>query len=68
MMDITTHLPVTKWGCDSIMMFVDCMSKYEYFVPRKSTISAEELVQLFITTVVARHGMPKLIISYRNGW
>ena len=42
-MDIITHLPVTERGYDAIEMFVDCMSKYVYFVPCKSTISAEEL-------------------------
>ena len=42
-MDIITHLPVTERGCDAIAMFVDCISKYVYFVPCKSTICAEEL-------------------------
>ena len=42
-MDIITHLPVTERGCDAIATFVDHMSKYVYFVPCKSTISAEEL-------------------------
>ena len=42
-MDIITHLPVTEQGCDAIATFVDHMSKYVYFVPCKSTISAEEL-------------------------
>ena len=42
-MDIITHLPVTERGCDAIVTFVDCMSKYVYFVPCKSTISAEKL-------------------------
>ena len=42
-MDIITHLPVTKQGCDAIVTFVDRMSKYVYFVPCKCTISAEEL-------------------------
>ena len=66
-MDIITHLPVTERGCDAIAMFVDCMSKYIYFVLCKSTISAEELAQLFITIVVAWHGMPKQIISDHDG-
>ena len=44
-MDIITHLPVTKQGCDAIAAFVDHMSKYVYFVPCKSTISAEKLVK-----------------------
>ena len=65
-MDIITHLPVTEWGCDAIATLMDRMSKYVYFVPCKSTISAEELVQLFIATVVSRHGMPKQIISDRD--
>ena len=66
MMDIITHLPVTERGYDAIATFVDRMSKYVYFVPCKSIISAEELAQLFIATVVLRHGMPKQIISDRN--
>ena len=66
-MDIFTHLPVTERGCDAIATFVDRMSNYIYFVPCKSTISAEELVQLFIATVVSWHGMSKQIISGRDG-
>ena len=66
-MDIITHLPVTERGCDVIATFVDCMSKYVYFVPCKSMISAEELAQLFIATMVSRHGMPKRIISDHDG-
>ena len=66
-MDIITHLPVTERGFDAIAMFVDCMSKDVYFVPCKSTISAEKLAQLFIATVVSRHGMPKRIISDHDG-
>ena len=66
-MDIITHLPVTERGCDAIAMFVDCMSKHVYFVPCKSTISAEELTQLFIAMVVSQYGMPKWIISDGDG-
>ena len=66
-MDIITHLPVTERGWKAIMMFVDRMSKYVYFVHCKSTISVEELAQLFIEMVVSWHGMPKRIISDRDG-
>ena len=66
-MDIITHPPVTERGCDAIATFVDRMSKYVCFVPCKSTISAEELAQLFIATVVSWHGMPKRIISDHDG-
>ena len=61
-MDIITHLPVTEWGCDTIATLVDHMSKYVYFVPCKSMISAEELAQLFIATVC--RGMVCLSRSY----
>ena len=66
-MDIIIHLPVTEWGCDAIATFVDHMSKYVYFVPCKSTISTEELTQLFIAMVVSWHGMLKQIISDHDG-
>ena len=66
-MDIITHLPITEWGYDAIAMFVDRMSKHIYFVPCKSTISAEELAYLFIATVVAWDDMSKWIISDRGG-
>ena len=66
-MDIITHLLVTERGCDAIAIFVDCLSKYVYFVHWKSTISAEELAQSFIAIVVSWHGMPKQIISDHDG-
>ena len=66
-MDIITHLPVTERGCDAIATFMDCMSKYVYFMYYKSTISAEELAQLFIVTMESRHEMPERIISDHNG-
>ena len=66
-MDIITQLPVTERGCDAIATFVDRMSKFIYFAPCRSTISAEELAQLFIATVLSWHGMPKRIISDHDG-
>ena len=66
-MDIIMHLPLTDRGYDAIAMFVDHMSEYVYFVPCKSTILVEELALLFMSTVVAWHGMPKRIISDRDG-
>ena len=63
-MDIIAHLPVTQRNCDAIAMFVDCMCRYIYSVPCKSTISAEKLTQLFIAPVVAWYGMVCLSGSY----
>ena len=39
-MDVITNLPVTANGYDSIVMFVDQLSKYIYFVACKCDISA----------------------------
>ena len=64
-LDRDSHQP--HRGYNTIVMFVNCMSKYVYFVPCKSTILVEELVLLFMATVVVRHGMPKQIISDCDG-
>ena len=65
-MDIITNLPVTANGYDSIVMFVDWLSKYIYFVACKHDISAEQLANIFLATVVAQHGMPRHLISDHN--
>ena len=65
-MDVITNLPVTANGYDSIVTFVDRLSKYVYFVACKDDISAEQLANIFLATVVARHGMPRHLISDHN--
>lgn len=45
---------------------MDCLSKYTYFVPVKTAISADELVSVLITTVVARYGVPERLIYERD--
>ena len=40
-MDLITHLPTTERGHDGIATFVDRLSKYVYFVPCSSGITAE---------------------------
>ena len=65
-MDVITNLPVTANGYDSIVTFVDQLSKYVYFVACKHDISAEQLANIFLATVVARHGMPRRLISDRD--
>lgn len=66
-MDLITHLPVTVRGYDAIVTFVCRLSKYVYFVPCRSDITAEELANVFMATVVARHGMPRKLVSDRDG-
>ena len=62
-MDLVTHLPATNHGHDAIYTVVDGLSKFTYFIPCKHTVSAANLVKLFLENVVACHGMPALIVS-----
>ena len=62
-MNLITHLPHVSASCDSICTVVDHLLKYKYFVPCAATISTERLFQLFLHTIMARHGMPHRIIT-----
>ena len=57
-MDVNTNLPITTNGYDSIVTFVDRLCKYVYFIACKHDISAKQLANIFLATVVAQHGMP----------
>ena len=62
-MDLITHLPATDWDYDAIYTMVDRLSKFNYFIPCKHTVSAADLAYLFLANVVAHQGMPALIVS-----
>ena len=51
-MDVIANLPVTANEYDSIATFVDRFSKYVYFVACKHHISAKQLANIFLATVV----------------
>ena len=65
-MDVITNLPVTANGYDSIVTFVDRLSKYVYFLACRHDITAEQLANLFLATVVAQHGVAQRIVSDRD--
>ena len=52
-MDVIKNLPITANGYDSIVTFVDQLSKYIYFIACKHDISAKQLDNIFLATVVA---------------
>ena len=52
-MDVITNLPVTANENDSVVTFVDRLSKYIYFVACKHDIYAEQLAYIFLATAVA---------------
>ncbi|GJY22329.1 reverse transcriptase domain-containing protein [Tanacetum coccineum] len=65
-MDFITKLPKTAAGYDSIWVIVDRLTKSAHFLPMKETDSTEKLTRLYIKEIVARHGIPMLIIFDRD--
>ena len=66
-MDFVTGLPRTTSGNDSIWVIVDRLTKSAHFVAIKVTHSVEKLAELYVNQVVKLHGVPKAIISDRDG-
>lgn len=65
-MDLITDLPPTKQGNDSIVTFVDRLTKMVRFAPTKKTVTAVGLARVFLDTWYRQFGMPKLIIYDRD--
>ncbi|GJS57010.1 putative reverse transcriptase domain-containing protein [Tanacetum coccineum] len=66
-MDFITKLPKTKSGHDTIWVIVDRLTKSDHFLAIREDYSTERLERLYIDEIVARHGVPVLIISDRDG-
>jgi hypothetical protein len=65
-MDLITQLPKSRGGYDAIVVWVCKFTKLRHYVACKTAISAPQLAQLFLATVVRHHGMPERIISDRD--
>ena len=63
--DFITDLPVSN-GMDSILVFVDRMTKMCHFIPCLKTTSAPDFAKLFVSNVVRLHGLPTSIVSDRG--
>ncbi|GKA14319.1 putative reverse transcriptase domain-containing protein [Tanacetum coccineum] len=66
-MDFITKLPKIKSGHDTIWVIVDRMTKSAHFLAVREDYSTERLEKLYIDEIVARHGVPVLIISDQDG-
>ncbi|GKB33586.1 putative reverse transcriptase domain-containing protein [Tanacetum coccineum] len=62
-MDFVTKLPRTSSGHDTIWVIVDRLTKSAYFLPIREDYKMERLARLYLNKIVARHGVPILIIS-----
>nr|GEX12510.1 hypothetical protein [Tanacetum cinerariifolium] len=65
-MDFVTKLPKSPQGYDTIWVIVDRLTKSAIFAPIRETDPLEKLAKLYLKEVVARHGIPVLIICDRD--
>nr|GFB44612.1 putative reverse transcriptase domain-containing protein [Tanacetum cinerariifolium] len=66
-MDLVTKLPKSSSGNDAIWVAVDRLTKSAHFLPIREDYKTEKLAIIYINEIVARHGIPVLIISDCDG-
>nr|GEX32904.1 putative reverse transcriptase domain-containing protein [Tanacetum cinerariifolium] len=65
-MDFVTKLPRTSSGYDTRWVIVDRFTKSANFLPMCEDYKIDRLSRLYLNKIVARHGVPILIISDRK--
>lgn len=65
-MDFVTDLPVCK-GFDAVWTVTDRLTKLVHFIPVTKKIGSQELAELFMLHVFRQYGMPRSIVSDRDG-
>jgi hypothetical protein len=70
-MDFITKLPLSEEPStgifyDSIMVIVDRLTKFSYYLPYRESTDAEELSYVFYRHIVSVHGLPTEILSDRG--
>ena len=64
-LDFIEGLPKSK-GNDTILVVVDGLSKYVYFLPLSHPFSTVIVPQLYFDNIFKLHGVPKTIVSDRD--
>lgn len=64
-MDLITGLPKSR-GYDSVLVFVDRLTKYVILVPTVATLDAAGFAELFVDNVISYHGVPDEVVSDRG--
>src|SRR3954470_22703989 len=59
-------LSKTQKGNDAIFVVIDRLSKVAHFLPIRESITASQLVDLYVSRVVSLHGVPLEINSDRG--
>nr|GEW73588.1 putative reverse transcriptase domain, ribonuclease H-like domain, aspartic peptidase domain protein [Tanacetum cinerariifolium] len=65
-MDFVAKLPMTNSGHDAIWVIVDRLTKSAHFLPIREDYKMDRLARLYLNEIVARHGVPILIIFDRD--
>jgi len=70
-LDFITELPLSTDPTIGIEYYVilvitDRLTKYAYFLPWRTTATAEDVAYELIRTIIANHGIPDEIISNRD--
>ena len=61
-MDFIEKLPDLQ-GYDSILVVVDCATKWAIYIATKTTLTLAQLADLLINEVFSQHGLPDSIVS-----
>jgi hypothetical protein len=56
----------TQSGYGSILVIIDRLTKVAHFIPVKTTYSGLQLAEVYMSTIVCLHGVPKTIVYDRG--
>nr|GFB85160.1 reverse transcriptase domain-containing protein [Tanacetum cinerariifolium] len=66
-MDFITKLPKSSQGFNTIWVIMDRLTKSAHFLPIRENDPLDKLARLYLNRIVARHGIPVLIICNSDG-
>ena len=65
-LDFIGPLPRTARGCDVVLVVIDKLTRWVYYIPMRQTDSAQDVFALLDRHVLANHDTPRQIISDRD--
>jgi hypothetical protein len=65
-MDFITGLPMTRNHKDMIWVIIDRLKKSAHFLAVNQKYNCEKLAKLYVSEIVSKHGVHKIIVSDRG--